>query len=349
MNERNDLTRLRHAIELRGRLDRPPVVELHVDAPVKEAYLGRPIVGAADEAEFWVGAGYDSVPIAVGILQVGGVAGGNVADRRRGQYTVYGDGESEIQWAAEGAGVIRSLDDVRSFDWPDPEQIDISALDEVAEHLPDEMGVVAVIGKLFTPTWMMLGFEGFAQAWAFDRDLIRAVLDRVVEAQWRTFERVIELPRVVGVWHSDDLAYGTGLLVSPDFFREFIFPWYRKMGDICRERGLLYAFHSDGDLRPVLDDLIDCGFQALHPIEPQAMDIREIKQLTRGKLCLLGNVDVDLLARGTPEQIREVVRANIRDLTDDGGYCVGSANSVTAYVPLRNYRAMLAAAFEGQV
>ena len=347
MKERNDFARLRHALELRGRLGRPPVVELHVDRPVKEAYLGRPIAGPADEAEFWVGAGYDAVPVAVGILQVGGVAGGQVGHKRRGQYTVYGDGESEIQWASEGQGVIRSLDEVRSFAWPNPEQIDLSALEQIEPHLPPEMGLIAVIGKVFTPTWMLLGFEGFAEAWAFNRELVAAVFERVIEIQWRTFERAIALPRVVGIWHPDDLAYGTGLLCSPAVFREFVFPVYRRMGEVCRERGLSYVFHSDGDLRPVLDDLIACGFQGLHPLEPQAMDAREVKALTRGQLCLLGNIDVDRLARGTPEEIKALVRANIRDLTDDGGYCVGSANSVTYYVPLANYQAMLEAAFEG--
>jgi uroporphyrinogen decarboxylase len=159
--------------------------------------------------------------------------------------------------------------------------------------------------------------------------------------QYRTFERALELPKVGALWMSDDMAYGTGLLCSPAILREHVFPVYRKMGDICAERNIPFALHSDGDLTPILPDIVGCGFRALHPIEPQAMDALKVKAEWGDRLCLLGNIDVDLLARGTPDQVAEAVRRNIDLLGRDGGYCVGSANSVTYYVPLRNFVSLI--------
>jgi len=94
----------------------------------------------------------------------------------------------------------------------------------------------------------------------------------------------------------------------------------------------------------VLDDLIACGVNALHPIEPKAMDIVELKGRVQGKLCLIGNIDLGYtLTRGTPAEVEAEVRTRIAALAPGGGYCVGSSNTVTEYVPLANFRAMVEA------
>jgi len=341
-----DFGRLRTALLCRGKPDRVPICELHVDREVKEAFLGRPIRTAADEVAFWYQAGYDFVPLSAGLLEVGGVLSGEATQRARHQYTVYGDGSREVTWAAEGEGVLGSWEAFERFPWPEPEAIGLSHLEAVAAELPAGMQLIVIIGKVFTATWMLMGMEGFGRAAAFEPDLLRAVFERVAAVQFRTFERALELPRVGCLWMSDDLAYQTGLLCSPRLLREHLFPVYRRMGAICRERDVPFALHSDGTLWPVMADLLECDFRALHPIEPLAMDIREVKREVGDRLCLLGNIEVDRLARGTPAEIRELVRCNIEDLAGDGGYCVGSSNSVTYYVPLSNYLAMLEAAAE---
>jgi uroporphyrinogen decarboxylase len=118
------------------------------------------------------------------------------------------------------------------------------------------------------------------------------------------------------------------------------------MGDICRKARLPFLYHSDGVLWEVLDDLVDCGVCALHPIEPIAMDIHEVKRRYGEWLCLVGNVEVDTLSRGTPEQVRGEVRALLREVAPGGGYCLGSSNTVPNYARLENYRAMLEEAWE---
>jgi uroporphyrinogen decarboxylase len=152
---------------------------------------------------------------------------------------------------------------------------------------------------------------------------------------------------VGAVTHPDDLAYTEALLVSPRHLREYVFPWYRWNCTLVRERGLVNVFHSDGRLFPVLDDIAGCGFNVLHPIEPKAMDIVEVKRLVGDRLCLIGNIDLGYtLTRGTPREVEAEVRERIRTVGPGGGYCVGSSNSVPSYVPLENYNAMRQAAFQ---
>ncbi len=131
------------------------------------------------------------------------------------------------------------------------------------------------------------------------------------------------------------------MIVSPKLLRQHLFPWYKRMGQVCRQRAIPYLLHTDGDVSEALDDIVDCGFNALHPIEPKAMDIVEVKRRYGDRLCLIGNVDLGYtLTRGTPEEVDAEVRERIRALAPGGGYCVSSSNSVTEYVPFANYQAM---------
>lgn len=347
MGPRNDFARVRQSLMLQGRPDRVPLWELHVDTAVKEAFLGRPIVSEHDEAAFWIEAGYDYVPLAAGILQVGGVLSGEAATVKTDRYSVYTESDSEITWAAEGQGVIGSFEDMERFPWPAQADLSLEHVERMVRVLPDGMGVIVIVGKIFTPVWMLMGFEGFGEACAFNPDLVAAMFQRVGQLQFDCCLRAMEIPGVVGLWMSDDIAYGQGMMVNPRILREHMFPWYRRLGEILREANMPFVYHSDGNLWPVMEDIIGCHFNALHPIEPKAMDSRELKAKVGDRLCLLGNVELDRLSRGTPDEIRRMTRRNMDELGYNGGYCVGSSNSVTNYVPLENYLAMVEEGLKG--
>lgn len=346
MPGRNDFSRVRQSLMLEGKPDRVPIWELHVNQEVKEAFLGKEIKSEADDAQFWIEAGYDYVCISAGLLAIGDVLSGDATKVKSDKYTVYGDGEREVTWAAEGQGVIGSFEDLESFPWPEQDDLTLDHVERTIACLPDSMGVIVALGKIFTPAWMLMGFEGFAEACAFNPDLVAALFERIGQLQFDCCLRAMKLPGVVGLWMSDDVAYAEGMLVNPQILREHLFPWYRKLGEIMREADMPYIYHSDGDLRPVMGDILGCHFNALHPIEPKAMDSRELKAEYGDRLCLLGNIELDRLSRGTPEEIREMTKRNIEELGYNGGYCVGSSNSVTYYVPLENYLAMIETALE---
>jgi uroporphyrinogen decarboxylase len=140
----------------------------------------------------------------------------------------------------------------------------------------------------------------------------------------------------------DDLGFKTGLMVNPRVLREHVFPWNARIGRIVRSRGLPYIYHSDGRIYDVIDDLLECGFHALHPCERSSTDIDLLKRRYGGRLCLCGNIDLDsTLTLGTPSDVEAEVKARLRSIAPGGGYCCGSSNSVPEYVPFENYRAMI--------
>ena len=87
--------------------------------------------------------------------------------------------------------------------------------------------------------------------------------------------------------------------------RKHLFPYYEEIAHICKNNKMLYVCHSDGNMWSLLDDIAALGFDGFHPVQPNVMDIKEVKKKYYKKLCLLGNLDLDFpLAKGTPEVIQ---------------------------------------------
>jgi uroporphyrinogen decarboxylase len=248
-------------------------------------------------------------------------------------------------WAEEGLGVIRDDASFDTFNWPDPDgAFSYDTVDRLGKLLPDGAKVIVNVGYVFTAPWMLMGLEAFCVALAQGEPLVKRVIDRVGRIQSRVVENLLQFECVGAVRMPDDLGHTGGTLVNPRFLREYIFPWHRRIGEMVHAKGLLYLFHSDGRLYEVIDDLVACGYQGLHPCEPASMDIVELKRKYAGRLCLMGNINLDsTLCLGTPADVEEEVKLRIRTVGPGGGYCCGSSNSIPEYVPYENYLAMIEA------
>ena len=256
------------------------------------------------------------------------------------------DGSLSYDWASEGKGVITNNEDFENYVFPGKNDFNYQNFERVKSLLPEGMGVVGQYGDIFTMTWEMMGFETFSIALFENPSIIKKLNDKVGELVLSMFEYFAQSENVDALFYSDDIAFTNGLLVSPEVLKEYFFPWLRAIGYLAKEYNKPLIYHTDGILYDVFDEIISCGVDAIHPIEPKAMEISEVKERYGGKLCLIGHVDVDLLARGTEEEVRKKVEENIAKAAYNGGYCVGSGNSIPDYVKLENYLAMLNAAKE---
>jgi uroporphyrinogen decarboxylase len=338
--------RFRTALLRRGEPDCVPLGDISVHPILKEGILGRPIQTLEDEVAFWLAAGYDYIPLEQG-LQLTDVIRKESMHQMEAQYAV-DTAERQIRhWATEGKGLITTRAELEAFSWPDPDALDYSAFERIGFLLPPNVRAIAILGKIFTCVWWLMGFEGMSLALADDPDLVPTVFEKVGKFQFRVFENMLRFDSIGVIWHADDIAYSTALLVSPRILRAHLFPRYKEMNRIAHERGVLAVYHSDGALQQVMEDIIDCQFDGLNPIEPKAMDINEVKRKYGARISLLGNIDLGYtLTRGTPEEVKAEVRQRIHDLAPGGGYAVASSNSVPEYVPLANYNALRQAAFE---
>lgn len=326
----------------RGKAAYVPIAELGIHPIIKERLLGRPVKSLKDDVDFWHKAGYDYIKL----QPIADFNPGKLFLQDNENSTLDDDGAVSRNWATEGKGIITSLDDFENYIFPNKEDFNYSNFEKVRELLPEGMGVIGQYGDIFTMVWELMGFEQFSYAIFDNPELLDALFDKIGNLVLSMFEYFAESDAVDVIWYSDDIAYISGLMMSPTILRKYFFPWLKKIGDMAKSSNKPLIYHTDGLLFDVMEDIIDCGVDALHPIEPQAMAIAEVKQRYGDRLCLIGHVDVDLLARGSTEQVREQVRKNIEEAAYNGGYCIGSGNSIPDYVKYENYIAMLEAAKE---
>jgi uroporphyrinogen decarboxylase len=307
---------------------RVPLIELHIDEGFKMKYLKKKPISMEDEIRFSLGHCHDFILAAKGMLKPAKTIGRETEK----------DG---MVWADEEDGLIRNIKDVDRYPWMDPEEEDYTVFKDGQKVLPDNMKIVATAGKIFTATWMLMGFNNFCISTIENYDLVKKVFARVGRIQFEVFKKIIAFESVGAFAAIDDIAYTEGLMISADILRENLFPWYKKIGEICNEKGIPYIYHSDGNISEVIDDLIDCGFHAIHPVEPKAMSAKKIQERYHDKLCLLGNIEMDTLIRGSTEEVKSLVLHNLNDIASSGFYACGASNTITTPMPIENVRTMV--------
>ena len=326
--------------------DRVPLAELGVDPEVKEAFLGRPVQTLQDDIDFWVNAGYDFILVDTDLYAAPQIQQA-IVNPHANTATIYSAHRQDRAWVSTQAKAIRNWEDAERFPWPTADQIDYSIYESVARQLPPGMKAVTTFGHLFTTTWQLMGFEAFCIATIEEPELIQSMMDHLGEETIRMLERVLAFDCVGAVCIQDDIAYTSGPMISPKQLRKIFFPWLKRTAEIAHAYGRPLIFHSDGDVSSVLPDIVGAGVDALHPIEPKCMDIVAVKRDYGDRLALIGNVDLGYtLTRGTPQEVAEEVKFLIKNVAPGGGYMLSSANSITNYVPIENYRALLKTTLE---
>ena len=321
-----------------GQADRVPLAEVLIDEGAKETFLGKPVNDLAADLEFSWEAGYDYIILG---RRVAGFPPLWESARLENYYEIQrktGHGRSK--------GVLNDWDDFKSYPWMKPGDLDFRIFDEAERLLPSGMKVIRYLGPMFQMAWMLMGFETFSYALADDPSLIDAIFDKIFDVVNREYEDAIQRESIGAIWYLDDIGVKDRLMVSPALLRKALFPRMRIFAEGCKKKGIPFLYHTDGNITRVFEDIMDMGVNALHPIEPLAMDIYEIKKRVGGKLCLIGNIDVDLLLRGTPEEIEEDTKKHLRELGPGGGYVLGSSNSIHRTIKAENYRAMLDTALQ---
>ena len=235
-----------------------------------------------------------------------------------------------------GDGMLQTEADLSTLQLPNP---DDDALYTEAEAFTRNKGEYAAwfITRMgIFSTVLGMGLENFSIALYENRDFVETVLELYCDWAVTVAERVCQLGFDVYVT-TDDMAFNTAPIFSPSIFRSLVLPRYQRLREKVK---LPWVIHSDGNILPFLDDLMSLGITGIHPIENGAMDIRAIKKRYGDQLCLLGNIDLNILGMGTPQETEAEVRGLIRDVGGGGGYIVTSGNSLAGYLRPENVIAM---------
>lgn len=139
-----------------------------------------------------------------------------------------------------------------------------------------------------------------------------------------------------------DYCFNTGPFLSPALFAEFIAPYLKQLIQGYRELGFYTIKHTDGNIMPIIDQLVDAGPHALHSLDPQGgVDIAEVKRRYGDRVCLIGNVNCGLMDTGTDDEVIESARYALRHGMPGGGYIFSTSNCIYTGMPLRRYELIL--------
>ena len=239
------------------------------------------------------------------------------------------------------AGTIKTADDwkkatqtapaVRASSWY--QCVDIFV--EKVRQTDLAMGFETAFG--FESTCAAIGFKDFCLLVHDNPDILISVLEWFVERGQQNVRDFLQYePDLVLL--GDDIAFGQGPFVSPEHFRTIFLPRMKQVADECKRP---WIYHSDGNLMPVIEDLLTMGMTALHPIEPYGtMDICEVKRLYGDRLVFSGNLDMNVIGLGTTQDIEKGVRSLFETVGANGRWILSSSNSIDKGANIENVIAM---------
>jgi uroporphyrinogen decarboxylase len=180
-------------------------------------------------------------------------------------------------------------------------------------------------------------------AWLYEHlDEAKAQADRRVDAMLAKAATLREHGGLDGFALCSDYCFNNGPFLSPRMFSQIVTPYLTRLIAGQRELGYYVIKHTDGNIMPILSDLVSANPHALHSLDPQgSVDIAEVKRLVGDKVALIGNVNCGLLSTGTDEEVIESVRYALRHGMPGGGYIFATSNCVYTGLPLARYELML--------
>lgn len=297
-----------------------PWIEIETRDELISKFLGIEEVGWPERIEFALSVGQDAVGFAhwerfgCDIIQKGSVLG--FAPR------------------------IQSRRDINKFSMPS--KLDYQILRDNVYRAKEAIGdsdlslfVAHVL--CFDPVVMDMGLENFTVALYEDRDLIHDFFKRYTWYYSALDDFYSGLPEIDFIWIGEDIAFKTGTFIRPELFRELVLPYFKEITNHIEKP---WVYHSDGNINEVLPDLLNLGMNAIHPIEPGAMDILEVKKQYGDKVTLIGNVDINTLTLSAESEVQDEVLFLLDNCSPGGGYILSSSNSLTSYVKPENVKAM---------
>ncbi|MHA1231373.1 MAG: uroporphyrinogen decarboxylase family protein [Candidatus Helarchaeota archaeon] len=244
-------------------------------------------------------------------------------------------------------GYFKDFDDYESFEQPDPLDeiriINFLAGKELEEEMNHEIFAVPAAGALMECTWEGFGLENFSRLLAYRKKIKKVFDDRGKFTLELTKILADNGAKLILLW--DDYGFKNGLFMSPKKYREYVFPWIKNICEAAHKRDCKIMLHSDGDLTLIFEDIINCGVDALNPIEPTTAnpdyDIFKLHKKYGDKLTFVGNISPQMLSTGEISEIKEYCKKLLRELAPGGGYIFSSGHSINPAVTLDRWLAVL--------
>jgi uroporphyrinogen decarboxylase len=262
--------------------------------------------------------------------------------RSQSVYSEENTGSTARPWQNEHSGMITDRAAFDAFPWPDADQISIESMDYMKEFLQPGMKIHVMYMGIFEDLRDLMGFETLMYASIDNPELVADIIDKLAYLAEAAIDKAAEHPDVGMIMYADDMGFKTSTMLSPDFFREYVMPGQKRCVEAAHKHGKPFILHSCGQIDELMEDLIeDVGIDGLHSFEDVIEPVESVYQRYGDRISIIGGVDVGLLAAGSTREVRDRVRDILDVCGKNGGFALGSGNSVPNYAKVENYYAMI--------
>lgn len=237
---------------------------------------------------------------------------------------------------------IQSLEDLAGYEPPNPEDNEVlEAARKLVKRFKGRRAICAVGEAVFAVSqYLRAGLANLMMDYILQPGLAQRLARIGVEYHVELYRRLLD-EGVELIALGDDYCGKTGPYMSPEHFRQFILPGLKTVVREIKSRGGYVIKHTDGNIWPIMDMLIEAGVDMLGPLEPAYMALDEVRRHSHMQVGVVGNVDVDLLSRGTVDQVVSTTKEQLGRISPLGGHFLASGNSITSFVNGDNFMAMI--------
>jgi uroporphyrinogen decarboxylase len=237
---------------------------------------------------------------------------------------------------------IQSLENFSSYEPPEPADNEVlEAAKELVRRFKGRRAICAVGEAVFAVSqYLRAGLANVMMDYILHPDLAKKLAQIGVDYHVELYRRLLD-EGVEIIALGDDYCGKSGPFMSPEHFGEFILPGLKTVVREIKNRGGYVIKHTDGNIWPIVDMLIDSGVDMLGPLEPAYMALDELRRHSNMKVGVVGNVDVDLLSRGSVQEVVATTKEQLARISPLGGHFMASGNSITSFVQADNFMAMI--------
>lgn len=339
-----DFSRLEKVLRRAGTLDRVPFFELfsNIEAEVLAALGERaggrqPFDELSDEhatlrqhIEYMWRLGYDYVNI-----------NGSGCDFPLKERPSAKTNEGDRGYVQAASHTIATREDFEKYPWPKVGAVDCHLLELAPGFLPEGLKAISGHTGILENVMWLLGYEPISYLLYDDPGFVADMFAAVAAPIVAYYDAVAAHDIVGAIVMGEDMGHKTQTMLAPAVYREYLFPWHKKVVEMAHRHGKPAIIHSCGNLHEIMDDIIACGWDAKHSFEDNILPVWEAKAKYGDRIALLGGFDMDKISRLSSGEVRRHTRTMIDKCAPGGGWALGTGNSVANYVPVENLIAML--------
>ncbi len=249
-------------------------------------------------------------------------------------------------------GDYETIEEMEAFPWPQVDWLDFSNVRRDLEPWAEEFAVAATGASVFQHPTLYRGISKMLLEMAGDPELTTYILDKVTGFYYDYFQHVFEeAGDLIDIFRlADDIGAQQSLFISPKMLRSYFGHRIQKFANLAHQYDVKVMFHTDGNVRQAIPDLIEWGVDILDPIQPEisTMNAVELKAEYGDRLSFSGGVSAqNILPTGSVDDVKAEVKRVVEQLGPGGGYILSPGHpSLQGDVPVENIVAMYEAGLE---